>query len=137
MLNWIHVRLRTLFWRARVEEDLDEELRYHLDKEIERNIARGMAPQEARRLALRGFGGVEQVEQHSRDARGVRVIEEFRQDLRYAARILAREPGFAAIVMLMLALGTGTNTAIFSLVDQLLIRPLPVSNPHQLVRIEA
>src|SRR5262249_22494199 len=137
MFDRLIVRARALFRKRRVELELDEELRYHLEKDVERHIARGMDPQQARRVALREFGGVEQVKEHSRDARGVRVVEEFWQDLRYAARILAREPGFAAIVMLMLALGTGTNTAIFSLVDQLLIRPLPVSNPDQLVRIEA
>src|SRR5262249_12896653 len=137
MFDRLIVRVRALFRKGRVELELDEELRYHLEKDVERNIARGMEPQQARRAALLGFGGVQQIKEQSRDARGVRIIEEFWQDLCYAARILTREPGFATVVVLMLALGSGANTAIFSLVDQLLIRPLPVSNPDQLVRIEA
>jgi len=137
MLKSLRVRMRALLRKNRAEQDLDEELRYHLEKDIERNIARGLSPEEARKTALRGFGSIQQIKEQSRDAHGVRLVEEFWHDVRYGARMLTREPGFASVVVLILALGSGANTAVFSLVDQLLIRPLPVSNPDQLVRIEA
>src|SRR5215467_3041372 len=137
MFQRFGIRIRALLRKNQTEQELDEELRYHLDKDIERNIARGLSPEEARRSALRGFGAVQQIKEESRDARGVRLIEETCRDLRYAARILIKEPGFTLVAVIMLALGTGANTAIFTLVDKLLIRPLQVEHPEDLVTVKA
>ena len=127
--------LRNLFRKSRLEGELDAELRFHLEQQIARNIARGMTPQDARYAALRAFGGVEQVKEASRDARGTRFLEDFIQDVRYGARVLRRSPGFVFVAVLSLALGIGANTAIFSLLSQASLEPLPVANPSELVQI--
>src|SRR5215470_4030373 len=106
MFERVTVKLRALFRKAQAEQELDEELQYHLNKDIERNIARGMTYAEARRAALRGFGGLQQIKEQSRDARGVRLLEDLWHDLRYSTRSLIDEPGFTLVVVLMLALGT-------------------------------
>jgi len=137
MLNKLRLRLRALFFKSRLEEELDEEVRFHLEREIEENIARGMSPEEARMAALRSFGGVERVKEESRDERGIRFLEEVWQDLRYGARMLMKQPGFALIAVITLALGIGANTAVFTLINALLLRALPVANPHELVEINA
>ena len=126
-------RLRALFHKAELERELDDELRFHLEKETERNVARGMNPEEARLTALRSFGGVEQVKEESRDTRGVRVVEEFSQDVRYSLRVLFRNPGFTLTVIITLALGIGANTAIFSVVNAVLLRELPLRNPDEVM----
>src|SRR5215475_5098308 len=133
MLNKLRLRLRALFFKSRLEDELQAELQFHLEREIEENIARGMTPEDARYAALRGFGGVELVKEESRDVRGVRLLEELWQDLRYGARMLMKNCGFTLAAALCLGLGVGVNTAIFSMVNALLLRPLPVPQADQLV----
>jgi predicted permease len=132
MLNRVTVRLRALFRRDRVEQELDEELQYHVAKDIDRHIARGLGPEEARSAVARGFGNVEALKEQSRDARGTRLIEDLIADLRYALRVLRRSPGFATVAVLTIALGMGANTAIFTIVDAVLLKTIPVRAPGQL-----
>lgn len=136
MLSGLRVRLRALFRKAEVERELDEELRFHLEKETEQNLARGMGREEARRAALVSFGGVERVKEESRDVRGFRFFEELWQDLRYGVRALRKQPGFSLVVVLTLAVGIGTNSTIFSFANGVLLRPLPYANPESLVALD-
>jgi predicted permease len=125
--------LRSLFRREKVERDLNDELRFHLEMEIEKNIARGMKPFDARSQALRSFGGFEKFKEECRDVRGGTLIESFIRDVHYGIRILIRNPGFTAVAVLTLALGIGANTAIFSVIYGVLMRPLPYKDGNQLV----
>ncbi len=135
LLATLRLRLRSVFQRPAVEAELDEELRFHLDRQTEALIAQGMPPAEARRAARRAFGGVEQHKETSRDARGVRLIEEIAQDLRYGARALRRSPVFAAVAVLSLGIAIGANTTAFNVIDGWLLKPLPVPDPSRLVAL--
>jgi len=125
--------LRFLFRRHAVERELEAELHDHLDRQIELNLARGMKPEEARRQALLSVGPVEALKDACRDARRGNVVDTILQDVRYGLRLLRRNPGFSLAAIFMLALGIGANTAIFSLVYGVLIRPLPYQNGGQLI----
>src|SRR6266542_3436496 len=132
---FIH-RLCGLFLKRKMERDLEDEIRAHLDMQIEDNLRLGMSPEEARYEALRKFGGVEQVKESYRDRSSLSAVDSTLQDLRYGLRMLWKDKSFTAIALLSLALGIGANTAIFSLIDTVLIKTLPVKNPEQLVFLE-
>jgi predicted permease len=119
--------------RRKTDSDLNDELRFHLEKEIESNIARGMSAEEARRQALIAFGGVQQTKERVRETSHFSFLEHLSQDARYALRMFGKSPGFTAVVVITLALGIGMNTAIFSLIDAVLFRALPASHPEELV----
>ncbi|HLJ42031.1 MAG TPA: ABC transporter permease [Candidatus Acidoferrales bacterium] len=129
-------RVAALFRRRRLDEDLDAELRSHVEMAVEQNVGKGMSPEEARREALRSFGGVEQTKEVYRDRRGLPLIETTLHDVRFGFRMLRRSPGFSILVILCLTLGIGANAAVFSWVEGVLFRPYPlVSHQERLLAI--
>lgn len=131
----IRLRLRSLFSRAELEQELDEELRYHLEMEIEEHIAAGMSPEEARRQVQRSLAGVEQRKEECRDMRGLNLLDNLVQDVRFAIRQLRKNVGFTATAIFMLVLGLCASVAIFAFVDAALLKPLPYRDPMRLVGV--
>ena len=140
ILYWRYViplRLRSLFRATMVDRELDDELQYHIERQVELNVAQGMTPQEARLAALRAIGGLEQQKEACRDRRRVTLAENAMRDVRYGVRVLGRSPVFTAVAILSLALGIGANAAIFHLVDLIGLRTLPIEEPDRLAEVRA
>jgi hypothetical protein len=127
--------LRRLFFRERLEADLDKKLRFHFEFQVADKVRSGIPESEARRLTRIAFGGIEQIEEDCRERRGTMWLESLLQDVRYALRRLRKSPGFTLTTVLTLALGIGATTAIFTLVQQVMLQSLPVNRPDQLWRI--
>src|ERR1043165_4295651 len=126
-------RFRSLFANKRLERELDQELNNHLEMLVEENLQRGMSPNNARAAALRSFGGVAQIKETYRDQRGFPVVDSFSRDLRFGARILLRHPAFTIVAVITLALGIGANTAIFTVINAVLINSFPYRDAQRLV----
>jgi predicted permease len=129
-------RLHGLFQKQRFEDEMSAEMQSHVEMQIDDLVRQGMSPQEARYAALRRFGGMDQIKETYRDRRTLPWIETFLRDVRYGFRMLLRSPGMTAVAILSLALGIGANTALFSVVDAVLLKTLPVDDPGQLVIFE-
>jgi putative ABC transport system permease protein len=131
----MQTRLSSLFRRGRYERELDSELRFHLDMLTEQNIRMGLAPDQARRAALLTFGGVDRVKDDVRDTWLSRVAETLVQDVRYGLRSIGRSRGFACVIAITMGLGIGANAAIFSVVNGVLLKPLPYADGHELIAL--
>jgi macrolide transport system ATP-binding/permease protein len=135
MLSDLIFRLRSLFQRSAIESELDDELRFHLELQVEKHVRAGLTREEAIRQARLEFGGLGHVKEECRESRGITFLETTARDIRYALRQLRKTPAFALTVLLTLALGIGANAAIFTLMNAVLLRKLPVTKPTSLVRL--
>lgn len=138
-MSWPRVfaaRMRCLFLRSRLDGELEDELRFHLEMQAEDNARKGMQPREARYAAMLQFGGIESTKEEYRERRSFTMIETFFRDIRYAGRTLRNSPGFAAVVIASLALGIGATTAIFGLADQILLHPTGIVRPDRIVALQ-
>jgi hypothetical protein len=134
-LAWVTVGIRNRFRRSRLDRETRDELAFHLASRARDLAESGFTPEAAARQARIEMGGVEKHVDGVRDARGFPFVDEFMQDLRHGCRLLAKNPGFTAVSVLSLGLGIGANSAVFSLADALLLRPLPVSSPGDIVSV--
>lgn len=134
LTDWM-LRLRSIFRREVVEQELDEELRFHLERQIASYVEAGLSREAAERRARLEFGGPDQIKEERRDVRGVRAVEDVTRDLSYAARQLRRSPGFTIVALLALALGVGSTLTVFTVVNAVLVRPLPFDRADELYRV--
>src|SRR5262245_41857499 len=131
-MPWIDrvlLRLRSLFRFARVESELDAELRFHLEHQVQLGLAAGLTPVEARAAAAAELGGLDPIKERCRDERRVAFVDHFARDVRYAIRTLARDPAFSLVAIATIALGIGVNAAMFTIVHAVLLKPLPYADP--------
>ena len=133
MLSDLLFRLRAIFRGKRMDAGLEEELQFHLNRQLEKHIRAGLPPEEARRRVRLDFGGATQITEECRDARGTHAFEALRQDLRYGLRTLRKNPGFTGVALITIGLAIGANTAMFSVVYGALLRPLPFADPDRLI----
>ena len=129
-------RLRGLFRKEQLDRDMRDELAAHLEMHIADNVRAGMSPEEARRAALMQLGGMEQTKESMRERRSVPLLETVLHDVRFGLRMLRKSPGFTAVAVLTLALGIGANVAIFTLINGLILRPLPYPQPDRVVQVD-
>ena len=137
MLSEVLIRVRALFQRRAVEGELDQELRFHLERQVEKYVQAGLSREEATRQAGREFGGLEQTKEECRDARGVQFLDTLLQDMRFGLRLLRKSPGLTAVAVITLALGIAVNTTIFSVASALLLRKPPVRDPDRVMVISS